>query len=138
MYTLWDLLCDNPNKPWEWHWISQNPNITWDIIQNNPDKPWNWRCVSCNPNITPCIVKDNPDKPWNWHNLSHNKMDQPYYNSQHHKKQLANQLAKIIFTELISVVCNPRRHPSNYLSICELRDHPLSNYEQNILDTLCF
>jgi hypothetical protein len=25
-----------------WYWLSQNPNITWDIVKDNPDKPWSW------------------------------------------------------------------------------------------------
>jgi hypothetical protein len=29
-----------PNIPWDWHCISQNPNITWDIVKDNRDKPW--------------------------------------------------------------------------------------------------
>jgi hypothetical protein len=27
---------------------SKNPNITWDIIQENPDKPWSWDNISQN------------------------------------------------------------------------------------------
>ena len=26
-----------------------NPNITMDIIKANPDKPWNWEFISMNP-----------------------------------------------------------------------------------------
>ncbi len=62
MYTFWDLICDNPKKPWSWYGISQNPNITCDIVRNNPDKPWDW-------------IK-----------LSYNEMNQPYYKSSRHKK----------------------------------------------------
>ncbi len=28
------------NKPWDWYFLSMNPNITWDIINNNLDKHW--------------------------------------------------------------------------------------------------
>ena len=41
-----------------------NPNITWEIIQNNPDKNWNWKWISKNPNITWDIIQNNPDKDW--------------------------------------------------------------------------
>ncbi len=136
MYTFWDLICDNLDKPWNWHDISYNPNITWDIIQNNPDKPWDWQGISENPNITPRIVKDNPDIPWNWYNLSHNHMNQPYYRSFHHKKLLANQLASAIFDELIAVTCNPRRHPANYMPTCDLLDHPFGKLTQINLDEI--
>ena len=37
---------ENPNKYWNWHGISQNPNITWDIIKSNIDKPWFWPFIS--------------------------------------------------------------------------------------------
>ena len=69
----WDIIQNNPDKPWVWDGISSNPNITWDIIQNNPDKPWNWYAISNKPNITWDIIRNNPDKPWNWNNLTYNK-----------------------------------------------------------------
>ena len=55
-----------------WDSISENPNITWEIIKNNPDKPWVWDCLSRNPNITWEIIKNNLDKPWDWKVLSLN------------------------------------------------------------------
>ena len=56
----------NPDKPWNWHWISGNPNITMDIIKANPLLPWDWDSISSNPNITMEMIKENPDKPWDW------------------------------------------------------------------------
>ena len=70
---LWRLIQANPDKPWEWYYISQNPNITWQIIQDNLDNPWDWRGISTNPNITWQIVQDNPDKYWDWGYISQNK-----------------------------------------------------------------
>jgi hypothetical protein len=32
-----------PNKPWNWFYISQNPNLLMEIISNNPDKLWTSR-----------------------------------------------------------------------------------------------
>ena len=61
-----------PDKPWHWHRLSRNPNITLEFIQNNPDKHWNWRNVSTNLNITWEIIQNNPDKPWDWSCLSMN------------------------------------------------------------------
>ena len=43
------FILENPNKPWNWNSISQNPNITMDIIRENPDKPWDWEYISRNP-----------------------------------------------------------------------------------------
>ena len=44
-----DFVKQNPDKPWNWHGISRNPNVTWEIIQANPDKPWHWSEISRNP-----------------------------------------------------------------------------------------
>ena len=57
----WTFIIDNPDKPWDWNWISRNTNITWDIIKANPDIPWDWEGISWNPNITMDIIRDNPD-----------------------------------------------------------------------------
>ena len=54
---------ENPDIPWSWYSISQNPNITWDIIRDNPDKDWNWLVISQHKNITIEIILDNPDIP---------------------------------------------------------------------------
>jgi len=59
---FYDLVLLNPDKPWNWQYISENPNITWEIIHANPDKPWNWRHISKNSNITWDIIHSNPDK----------------------------------------------------------------------------
>ena len=64
-FTQWfQFILDNPDKPWNWYGISQNPNITWEIIQENPDKPWEWGLngISRNSNITCDIIQANPDK----------------------------------------------------------------------------
>jgi hypothetical protein len=59
-----------------WNWLSANPNITWEIVKDNPDKPWDWCGLSYNlsenSNISWKIVEANPDKPWNWEYLSKN------------------------------------------------------------------
>jgi hypothetical protein len=43
-----EIIENNPDKPWKWNWISQNPNITMEMIENSPDKPWNWNGISQN------------------------------------------------------------------------------------------
>jgi hypothetical protein len=53
-------------------WVRAYPNIKWDIVVNNPNKPWDWCGLSKNQNITISIVKDNKDKPWDWYGLSAN------------------------------------------------------------------
>ena len=61
------FILDNPDKDWNWGYISYNPNITMDIIREHPDKPWNWRNISYNPNITMDIIREHPNKPWDWY-----------------------------------------------------------------------
>ena len=41
-------ILDNPDKPWDYHWLNLNPNINWEIVQSNPDKPWDYYCLSMN------------------------------------------------------------------------------------------
>jgi hypothetical protein len=38
---------DNQDKDWDR--ISCNSNITMDIIRDNPEKPWDWNWISMNP-----------------------------------------------------------------------------------------
>ena len=38
----------NPNKPWDYVYLSYNPNITWKIVQANPDLPWDYSLLSKN------------------------------------------------------------------------------------------
>jgi hypothetical protein len=30
----------NPDRPWNYSSLSENPNITWEIVKENPDRPW--------------------------------------------------------------------------------------------------
>jgi hypothetical protein len=62
----------NPDKPWWYTMLSQNPNTIWEIVQANPDKPWSYPNLSLNPNVTWEIVQANPDRPWSYLNLSLN------------------------------------------------------------------
>jgi len=36
----------NQHVPWNWYYLSMNPNITWEIVQSNLDKDWDWWCLS--------------------------------------------------------------------------------------------
>ena len=40
------------NKPWNWTYLSVNPNITFDIIEKYIDKPWNCFFISLKNNNT--------------------------------------------------------------------------------------
>jgi len=43
-----NIIDAHSDKPWDWEWISGNPNLTMDFIDAHPDKPWDWRRVSQN------------------------------------------------------------------------------------------
>jgi hypothetical protein len=46
--SLWKIARDNPDKCWNYLYLSRNPNITWEIVQDNPDKTWNVQYFSNN------------------------------------------------------------------------------------------
>ena len=69
----WEIVCKNPDEPWNYATLSGNPNITWEIVCKNPDKNWSYIGLSMNPNITWEIVKRNLNKPWSFCHLSKNK-----------------------------------------------------------------
>ena len=54
-----DIIEKYPDKPWNWEFISKNPNITIDIIEKYPDKFWSYYSVSNNPNITIEFIEKN-------------------------------------------------------------------------------
>ncbi len=37
-----------PDKPWDWFYLSYNPNITMEFIEKHQDKPWSYRSISYN------------------------------------------------------------------------------------------
>ena len=43
-----EIIENNPEKPWDWIWISYNPNLTMEIIEKYPSKPWDWSGISIN------------------------------------------------------------------------------------------
>ena len=67
-----DIINKYPDKPWNWGYISGNPNITMEYIENYPNKPWDWYCISQNPNITMEIIEKYTEKPWVWDYISLN------------------------------------------------------------------
>ena len=41
-----DYIKENPHLPWNYGWLSENPNITWEHVKNNPDCPWDYYYLS--------------------------------------------------------------------------------------------
>ena len=104
----WEIVKANPDKDWNYYLLSGNPNITWEIVKANPEKPWNYCYLSANPNITWEIVKANPEKPWNYLYLSLNSMgkyDLPFCIM----KRKAKERIEKIKEELIAKAWHPSR-----------------------------
>jgi len=66
----WKLICDNSNKIKNWHYVSDNVNITPDIVINNPNVKWEWSNLCCNPSIPLWFIERNLDKKLSWENIS--------------------------------------------------------------------
>lgn len=49
--VTWEIVRDNPYKPWDWSVLSGNANITWENVRDNPHLPWNWFWISRNPKV---------------------------------------------------------------------------------------
>lgn len=71
---LIDLIKAFPSKPWDWGYLSQNPNITVKDIIENPELPWDWNSMSWNINLTLQFILENIDKNWSWYVLSINPL----------------------------------------------------------------
>lgn len=78
MNTLTKLLEEFPDKPWDMHFVSANPNFTLEYIDSHPELSWDFRGddwdegVSGNPNLTLDYVINNKDKNWSWQEISKN------------------------------------------------------------------
>ena len=56
-----------------------------EFIEKYSDKPWNWHFISMNQNLTMKFIEKYPDKSWSWYHISHNKFT--YENKQLKKKE---------------------------------------------------
>lgn len=41
-----------PEKPWDWHGLSNHPKVNMAVILAHQDKPWDWQKLSDHTNIT--------------------------------------------------------------------------------------
>jgi hypothetical protein len=87
-----DIVLHNLDKPWDWHQLAFNPNITWQNIIDNLDHfntnniwrkisiqkevtkdllcknlPWNYRELLYNKSLTCDMISELPDLPWDWY-----------------------------------------------------------------------
>ena len=127
----WEIVQQNPDKPWSWDEIILNPNITMEIIQQNTDKPWRWDLLSTNPNITFDIINQNLDKPWDWDYLSTNPFtgEKEAYESRQRCKKRTNS----IHEELVMKLLCPRRLQRHLAHDWDLDDfQTLNNLKINL------
>ena len=47
----------HPEIPWDYKYLSMNPNITWKIINNYPNLPWDFNNISLNEMTCPMECK---------------------------------------------------------------------------------
>ncbi len=62
----------NLDIPWNWEYISYNPNIRIIDILNNIDKPWDWGVLSYNIGIKMDDISSNITLPWDWYFVINN------------------------------------------------------------------
>ena len=43
-----DMIESNIDLPWDWNYVSENPNLTFEFVQKYIDKPWDWEVISRN------------------------------------------------------------------------------------------
>lgn len=61
-----------PDKEWDWHYLTSNPNISLEYIDNHPELPWVKENICRNPNITLNYVFQHPEIVWDWQALANN------------------------------------------------------------------
>lgn len=74
------FILENPDKDWNYKFMSLNPNLTFEIVQANPDKDWDYEYLIQNPNISISqIIHAYPDKPWHFIYMTRYEIHPPYY-----------------------------------------------------------
>lgn len=121
----WDIVKSNPNKPWDYWYMSCNQNITWDIVLSNLDKRWNWSYLSYNfmlksrekfiNNLRIKIIKANIIKRY-WRNYSCNPI-YPFAKKKILKRLLLINVCKIVLKYLFNTF-NYRYYNLNVSSCC--------------------
>ena len=97
---IFQIIKNNPQKPWDYKFLSQGPNITWDNVIDNPDLPRDYNFLSQGPNITYQIIQNN-NKHWNYYQLSKNIFNNRKYNW---SKKLHKFYSKQIKAEILHLL----------------------------------
>ena len=45
----WDIIRNNLDKPWDYTYLSDNPNISWEIVDEYKDLDWDYYSLLVNP-----------------------------------------------------------------------------------------
>ena len=70
-----DVILANPDKNWDYGWLSCSPYVTFDTILSSLDKPWDDGTLTVNPNLTFDIIRDNPTMNWYCNDMHESYMD---------------------------------------------------------------
>jgi hypothetical protein len=68
-----DVIDANPDKPWDWFYVSELQSVTLEYVLQNLDKEWHWFTLSFSLELTMQDIQSKPDLPWEWDGLSINK-----------------------------------------------------------------
>jgi hypothetical protein len=71
MEMVADAIRTNPDNAQRWiNFITGNPNFDFSIVEMFPDLDWDWHYLSQNPDLNADIIKRiGVNKSWNWNNL---------------------------------------------------------------------
>lgn len=139
-----DFICNQSESHYNpFTCMAQDPNLTDKHFTNmehykypNSSLVILYKYYFGNPNVNPKFIRDTINNNVNFkfdvydvHDVAKNPMNGHYWatNVDHHK-HLATTLALTIRDELMVAAMHPRRHPGCWMSIDELKDHPLLNY----------
>ena len=91
----------------DWNQLSKNKNISMEIIENYPNKPWNYWFVSQNPNLNKKFIINHQDKNLYWSYIAeHIKLDQELIQLIHSKLYSIISLCKNPSINIRQITCN--------------------------------
>lgn len=68
----WDIIQENPTRPWKLQQFSNNENVNWDIVINNPDVKWDYNAIMDRCGFNKTVFESNPYYRWDWNVVSFN------------------------------------------------------------------
>lgn len=58
---------------WDWHYLSNNPDLDFNFVLQHLEFNWDWRALSFHTNINSTIIENNIQLPWDWIYIARNK-----------------------------------------------------------------